>query len=375
MRVPDDVTLLLCDDNWGNIRKLPKLNEESRSGGYGIYYHFDYVGGPRNYKWVNTNPITRVWEQMHLAYEYHARQIWVVNVGDLKPMEFPISFWLDYAWNPEKIGADDLQKYTQQWAAEQFGSKQAKEIADIISKYTKYNGRRKPELLDASTYSLTNYGEVARVTQDWNDLLVRAQKINNDLPAEYHDAYFELVLHPVKACANLQELYTTVALNRFEASNKSVMANQHAEKAKQLYLNDSMISLEYHAIAGGKWNHMMDQAHIGYTYWQQPPRQKIPDVKYVAADSVQPGFHPVIGSSTPSELAIEVKTAGNMIPKNAKGNLFYEWGEYISIEADHFTKAVNANGITWKVLPDHGKTGSSVTAFPVTAVEQHTAEH
>ncbi|MEI9806932.1 MAG: glycosyl hydrolase 115 family protein [Bacteroidota bacterium] len=109
MRVPDDVTLLLCDDNWGNIRKLPALNEKQRKGGYGIYYHFDYVGGPRNYKWVNTNPITRVWEQMHLAWEYKAREIWIVNAGDIKPMEFPISFFLDYAWNPTKINADDLQ--------------------------------------------------------------------------------------------------------------------------------------------------------------------------------------------------------------------------------------------------------------------------
>ena len=97
MRVPDDITLLLCDDNWGNIRKLPKLTDPPRKGGYGIYYHFDYVGGPRNYKWLNTNPIPRVWEQMHLAWEYNARQIWIVNVGDIKPMEFPITFFLDYA--------------------------------------------------------------------------------------------------------------------------------------------------------------------------------------------------------------------------------------------------------------------------------------
>jgi hypothetical protein len=88
MRVPDDVTLLLCDDNWGNIRRLPKLTDPKRKGGYGIYYHFDYVGGPRNYKWINTNNIARVWEQMHLAYEYGVDK-YGSNVGDIKPMEFP----------------------------------------------------------------------------------------------------------------------------------------------------------------------------------------------------------------------------------------------------------------------------------------------
>ena len=157
MRVPDDVTLLLCDDNWGNIRKLPKLNEPPRKGGYGIYYHFDYVGGPRNYKWLNTNPISKTWEQMHLAYEYNAKQVWIVNVGDLKPMEFPISFFLDYAWSPDKWPAKRLGEYTRLWAAQQFGPQHAGEIADILTLYTKYNGRRKLELLDQNTYSLINY--------------------------------------------------------------------------------------------------------------------------------------------------------------------------------------------------------------------------
>src|SRR5450631_2900565 len=112
MTVPDDVTLLLCDDNWGNIRKLPKLTDALRAGGYGIYYHFDYVGGPRNYKWLNTNQISRVWEQMHLALQYGVDHIWIVNVGDIKPMEFPISFFMDYAFNPDKWNAANIANYT-----------------------------------------------------------------------------------------------------------------------------------------------------------------------------------------------------------------------------------------------------------------------
>jgi hypothetical protein len=361
MRVPDDVTLLLCDDNWGNIRKLPKPNDKPRSGGYGIYYHFDYVGGPRNYKWLNTNPIARVWEQMHLAYEHGVRQIWIVNVGDLKPMEFPISFWLDYAWDPDKIGAADLQKYTEQWASHQFGSKHATEIASIISRYTKYNGRRKPELLDANTYSLLSYGESNRVKKEWYDLLTQAEKINNELPAEYRDAYYQLVLHPVRACANLHEMYNAVAWNRYEAARKSPAANPAAEAVKRLYNKDSLITLQYHSIANGKWNHMMDQTHIGYTYWQQPPRQKMPEVKYVPQDSVV---------EPPPEQEMLLQSARDQVPKDIKGNVFYEESGYVSIGADHFTRNVNTNGINWTVLPDHGKTGSAITAFPVTAAPQ-----
>ena len=354
MRVPDEVTLLLCDDNWGNIRKLPRLNEKPRKGGYGIYYHFDYVGGPRNYKWLNTNPIPRVWEQMHMAYEYGVRQIWIVNVGDIKPMEFPISFWLDYAWNPEKIGADDLQKYTEQWASAQFGNQYAKDIADIISKYSKYNGRRKPELLDANTYSF-NHDEWSRVLIDYTNLLKRAENINELLATEYRDAYFQLVLHPVKACANLYEMYVNVALNRETYKNKYATANLYADKVIELYQKDSTISLEYHQLNNGKWNHMMDQTHIGYTYWQQPQKQKMPDVKYVPTDSIV---------KMPTQTFVDEMIM--KLPEGVKGNVFYEREYYgVSIEAAHFTKAINASGITWKILPDLGRTGDAVTTFPV----------
>ena len=143
MRVPDDVTLLLCDDNWGNLRKLPKLDTKPRKGGYGIYYHFDYVGGPRNYKWLNTVQIERVYEQMHLAIEYGANRIWIVNVGDLKPLEFPISFFMDYAWNPKEFNPKNLADYYTNWAKEQFGDKYAEEIGNIMSLYTKYNATEK----------------------------------------------------------------------------------------------------------------------------------------------------------------------------------------------------------------------------------------
>lgn len=280
MRVPDDVTLLLCDDNWGNIRKLPKITDAKRGGGYGIYYHFDYVGDPRNYKWLNTNPISKTWEQMHLANEYGANTIWIVNVGDIKPMEFPISFFLDYAWSPKKYPATSLQKYTTDWAAKQFGPEYAAVIADILSKYTKYNGRRKPELLDQNTYSLTNYNEFETVVNDYNALEKKAEAIYEKMPAEYKDAYFELVLHPVKACANLNELYYTVAKNNRYAGQGRVSTNDMAAKATQLYKNDGEISNYYNKVmAGGKWDHMMDQTHIGYTYWQQPEADKIPQLK------------------------------------------------------------------------------------------------
>jgi hypothetical protein len=161
------------------LRKLPKLTDAPRKGGYGIYYHFDYVGGPRNYKWLNTNAIPRIWEQMHLAWEYQAKNIWIVNVGDLKPMEYPISFFLDYAWNPEKIHENDLSKYAKNWATQQFGQENAQEIAQLLRLYTKYNARRKPELLD-DKHSLET-GEWAEVNQEYQHLLSRAEVVKSKL--------------------------------------------------------------------------------------------------------------------------------------------------------------------------------------------------
>lgn len=358
MRVPDDVTLLLCDDNWGNIRRLPPTGEKNRKGGYGIYYHFDYVGGPRNYKWLNTNSIARTWEQMHLAWAYNAKEIWIVNVGDIKPMEFPISFFLDYAWNPEGTGLGDLQRYTEKWAADQFGNKYAKDIAAVITAYTTFNARRKPELLDAGTYSLPD--EWATVVNDYNNLLKKAEAINERLPAAYHSAYFQLVLHPVKACANLNEMYYNAALNKEAYKNKWPETNTYADNVKRLYLEDSLITIAYHRLNNGKWNHMMDQTHIGYTYWQQPLQQKMPEVQYLSTDVV---------SERKKQEKRELTCAD--IPTGISGNIFYEEEEKgVSITASHFTRAIDNNSITWKVLPDHGRTGDAITTFPVTATAQ-----
>jgi hypothetical protein len=282
MRVPDDVTLLLCDDNWGNLRKLPKLTDEPRKGGYGIYYHYDYVGGPRNYKWLNTNQIERVWNQMNLAYEYGVKQIWIVNVGDIKPMEFPINFFLDYAWNPENISANDLHTYTLNWAEKQFGSKYSNDIADILEKYTKYNSRRKPELLSPGTYSLTDYREAERIVYEYNSLYERANKIYKSLSHEYKDAFYQLILHPVEACSNLNEMYVTTGKNLLYASQGRALTNLLAEKVKSLYARDSSITNYYNkTLSAGKWNHFMDQTHIGYTNWQQPDKNSMLEVKNI----------------------------------------------------------------------------------------------
>jgi hypothetical protein len=453
MRVPDDVTLLLCDDNWGNLRKLPKLDDKPRSGGYGIYYHFDYVGGPRNYKWLNTSPIIKVWEQMNLAYNYGVDRIWIVNVGDLKPMEFPISFFLDYAWDPKKWNQNNIQEYTRQWSEQQFGKQYAGDIADIISKYTKFNGRRKPELLNSETYSLVNYNEAEKVVDEYRAIEKKAESIYEKIPTELKDAYYQLVFYPVKACANLNDMYATIAKNKLYASQGRVSTNDFAKQVKILYLKDSALSTYYNkTLAGGKWNNMMNQIHIGYTYWQQPNERIMPETKNIenssnaemgvavegsekfwlssSTDAILPEFNSYqksthyfdifnrgkasfdfsISSKLPwlkfsetkgtidkeKRITVSVDWAkapsgitenpititgenGKQIVVTAKINKssakisepgFVETNQFISIEAEHYTRAVNGAKVNWQVLPDYGNTLSAVTTSPVTAPSQ-----
>jgi hypothetical protein len=279
MRVPDDVTLLWCDDNWGDIRRLPTPEERNRTGGAGIYYHFDYVGGPRNYKWLNTVPITKTWEQMNLAYEYGADRIWVVNVGDLKPLEFPMEFFLAFGWAPKQWPKEKISEFTTRWAAREFGPADARKIANILAKYPKLNGRRKPELLDPTTFSLVNYQEADRVLAEWQALVSDAEEIYSRLPKNARDAFYQLMLYPAKASAVVTELYISAGKNRLYASQGRAAANDLTERVRALFKEDAELSAEYnHRLAHGKWNHFMDQTHIGYTYWQQPPSNSMPKV-------------------------------------------------------------------------------------------------
>ena len=338
MRVPDDVTLLFCDDNWGNVRKLPDPAKPLHKGGYGMYYHFDYVGGPRNSKWINISPIQRVWEQMNLSYEHGVDKIWIVNVGDLKPMEFPISFFLEMAWNPKQFSSQNLFEFTEKWSAQQFGIQHAKEIAILLNTYPRYNRRVTPEMLDSKTYSLENYNEFETVVKDYKNLALDAYRIYEEIPNQYKDAYFQLVLYPIDACSNLYEMYFAQAKNRKLAEEKNILANYYADKVKTYFARDSILQDKYNnKIAGGKWTHMMDQMRIGYKSWHDSPKNILPEVIYVSEK--------------------EKKTS----------KIFKENNGYVSIEAENFSASNDSKRIHWEVIPDFGKTKSGITTFPQNA--------
>ncbi|BET67538.1 glycosyl hydrolase 115 family protein [Opitutales bacterium ASA1] len=282
MRVDDDILVLFSDDNWGNIRFLPRPGDRPHPGGYGMYYHVDYVGAPVSYRWLNVSQIERIWEQMTLTYRAGVDRLWIVNVGDIKPMELPMSFFLDLAWNPDAIGVADLPTYYVHWASQQFGAAHAVEIGEMLALYTKYNARRTPEMLTAGTFSVLHYREADRVVAEYRTLAERARALFAKLPESHHAAYQQLVLFPIEACANVTEMYVAAGKNDTHALRGTAAANFHADRVRELFERDAELTRRFHAdVADGKWNHMMSQTHLGYTYWNHPPLNRAPPVSYV----------------------------------------------------------------------------------------------
>ena len=256
MRVPDDVTLLWADDNWGNIRRLPTPDEAKRKGGAGVYYHFDYVGDPRSYKWHNTNSVPKIWQQMNLAYEREARQIWVVNVGDLKPMEIPIDFFMTLAWDVKRWGKENLHEWHLLWAEREFGARFAKDIARLVEdceysfctlrfqpgpetvRYvadTRYAARRKHELLNVPVFSLVSYNEAQRTQDEWHALSALSTKIYRQIPNNAKPAYFQLVHHPIEASRVVHDLHIKAQQSVLYAEQGRNTANQLRWEVEDLF--------------------------------------------------------------------------------------------------------------------------------------------
>lgn len=494
LRVPDDVTVVLTDDNWANIRKLPDLENEAREGGYGLYYHFDYVGVGRNYKWVDTASLPNMWDQLHQSVAYGNHGLWVTNVGDLKGNELPTQFFLEYAWNPERWTLDRLPEWEERYARQNFGEKQAAEVAAVLRAYARLQSRRKPELLNrkialdpakdpakdgsaivyddgATPFSIVDYRELERVTEEWRELGAEAERVGRRLPASAQDAWYELVGYEVTATANLYALREAEFTNLHYAAQGRARTNDLAAVAEARLADDLALADRFNTqVADGKWQGFQTQPHIDYgdvarygpnAPWQQPEINNValkdvifPAVKRielpagagmgVAVDgsaawwpheqspAVLPVFSPY--QSQPAQY-IEVFNRGRApfdyrvrtgaswltadrvrgrveqqdritlrvdwarapkgvteVPVTVTGpdglevvvtavvdrpalsrsrlDGFVEANGYVSIEADHYSRAVDGGGIHWQRIPDIGRTGAGMEPFPVTAARQ-----
>ena len=293
----------------------------------------DYVGAPRNSKWINVTPIQNMWEQLQLAYNGGIQKLWILNVGDLKPMEYPIQLFMDMAWDPTKYRVDNLLDHTRDFCAESFGKDQACEAAQLLNLVSKYNGRITSEMLDARTYTTD---EFAQVVSEYQTLEARALRQFITLKAEARDAYRQIVLFPIQAMGNIYEMYYAQAMNHELSAKGDPDANCWAERCRQAFKRDSLLNLQYNKeIAGGKWDGMMIQKHISYRTWNDNYRADVcPMLKEVPAPAQGPVFSPKDG--------------------------------YISIEAEHTWSRIDATQAQWTVIPYMGRTLSGIALMPYT---------
>lgn len=378
LRPPEDVTLLWTDDNTGNLRRVPTAEERKRSGGAGIYYHFDMHGGPFAFRWINTNPIPKIWEQMNLAVEYDATRIWIVNVGDLKPHETSIEFFLRMAWNAKAFNKDNLDEYLQAWAERDFGPTYAKDIADIVARYTKYNGWRKPELIAPDTFSLVSYSEAEKVESAWQEIVDKAEMIYSKIPEDQRDAFYQLVLHPTKASAQVVQMNIAAGRNQlYSRQGRINVANAQASRVRELFKRDRAMTDYYNKeMAGGKWNHIMSQPHLGQFDWQPPRVDSMPLVSEILPLETK-NFGVAIEGDTsawPEHFGDAVlPTFESFYPKRsyvdifAEGTLPYEYSidtsdPWIILEKDSAVKPDHRYwvGIDWKKVPEGKSTGTIV---------------
>ena len=336
LRVPDDVMILISDDNWGDIRRVPTVAERNRKGGWGIYYHVDYVGAPRNTKWLNVTQTQQMFEQLSLAYDFGIERMWILNVGDLKPMEYPITLFMDMAWSPKDYTVQTVTDHTRRFFGSVFSDAIAEEASDIYNRNCQYMARVTPEMLDARTYNVAT-GEWKQVADDYQRLELRALRLYDQVPAEARDFYRQLILFPVQAMANLYDMYYAQAMNQYLAASKNPDANAWANRVAQCFRRDSLLCASYNTdIAGGKWNGMMIQKHIGYRSWNDNFR----------ADML------------PRTTSVDNTTAG--------GYSFTPSNGYVAMEAEHYYSATAPEGSQWTIYPYYGRTRSAVALTPYT---------
>ena len=272
----EGVTLMLCDDNFGNMRTLPTEEMRKHKGGYGMYYHFDYHGWPISFEWVNSSYLPKVWEQMTQAYEFGIRDLWIVNVGDIFTMEYPLSYFLDLAYDYEKWGISNItsaRQYTEEFAKRIFAGRMedsaVREVSNLLMDYTKIASARRPEAMNDDIYSPSHYAECEELMEVCDSIMNRTESLYNACHDDVSFTFYQLVKYPVMANLNLQKMWLATSMNHYLTSIKASMAMTYGDMIEDCLRRDMEIVDELHTVADGKWYGMGMSEHIGFTRWNE----------------------------------------------------------------------------------------------------------
>ncbi|MEJ2544042.1 MAG: glycosyl hydrolase 115 family protein [Calditrichaceae bacterium] len=339
LKVPDDITLMWTDDNYGYIRRLGNEAEQKRSGGSGVYYHLSYWGRPHDYLWLSSTQPGLIWYEITRAYQNGARKIWIANVGDIKPAEYNMEFFLDLAWDIDSISETTIKTHLINWSKREFGQEKGREIADVLHEYYRLAFLRKPEFMGWSRtepitptkmteFTISNNNELQHRIDSYKALFNNVEKIKPYIPEERQDAFFQLVEYPVKGAAlmNYKFLYAQQAVLSNDKNQKEILS----EKSLQAYNYIKKLTVKYNnEINGGKWQNIMSMHPRDLPAYAMP--------KYHLSDSFQ----------------------NKTKPMDQKQYL-----KPVFIQAADYTKSVNAGNFVWKVIEGLGYSDSSVTLFP-----------
>ena len=262
LQVPEDVTLMWCDDNYGYIRHFPTAEERARKGGNGVYYHVSYWGRPHDHLWLSTMSPSLIYQQMKQAYDQGIQKMWILNVGDIKPAEYQIELFMDMAWNLDKVSSEGVTAHLKHWLERELGTSCAKTILSVMQEHYRLAHIRKPEFMGNTREEEKN--PVYRVVKDlpwsereinerlnaYSELSETVEKAASKVPAGRQSAYFELVKYPVQAATQMNRKLLYAQLARHDKADW--------EKSDAAYDSIAALTQHYNSLENGKWNRMMD---------------------------------------------------------------------------------------------------------------------
>lgn len=343
----DDVVCMLCEDNFGHMRALPPPDMRDRKGGWGMYYHFDYHGGPVSYEWVDSTPLSQTWEQMCMAYEYGIRDIWIVNVGDVKFHEVPLSYFMALAYDYDKWGygnPDSYKEFMMKWAAESFPQASAqvqKDAVSVLEGYIRLNHMRRPESLHEGVYHPCHYGETDRMLASVRQVETLSEDVMDRLLPGERDAWYSMVHFPAMASMNLLKMHLYAGKNVHYASQGRQKANEYGELVSACIQNDRRLAEEFADFAGGKWDGMQLAQHIGFTKWNED------GYRYPVICRVEPVHKPRLSVSRADDEAVADKTYG--------APMVIKVDDFLYPDCDEVTLEIANDGIgtlRYQILPD-----------------------
>ena len=273
LELPDDVTIVWPDDNYGYMKRLSGVREQRRTGRSGVYYHVSYLGVPHSYLWFSTTPPSLMYEELRKAYDTTADRLWLLNCGDLKGSEMQVSLFLDMAWDIGRFTADNVVTYPARWLAGIFGEAYYDRLEAMTREHLRLAFPRKPEYmgwgyhwnrfdhnceqLTDTDFSFTNYDEAPRRLEAYRKLGARAEALLHEIGDEARPAFYQLVYYPLRGAELMNRMTLGGQRNRWYARQGRAATNAVRDEVQRCYDSLQVITRGYNSLLGGKWNHMM----------------------------------------------------------------------------------------------------------------------